>query len=289
MAKPSLDSCVLKWQRADQHLALLKREVPACLASERRSIIGEFNRDASEYVFRVTGEAPPTQWGVLVGDWAHNLRCALNYLLREIIRLRTGKPKWVNEFPIYSDKTLFNSGEKGGGAPRWEGVSPDDLAIIEAVQPYQFGKESARHPLALLSRLNNADKHRLMHIGFIAITIRWWEDGSPRPVLPHDLPVLMRSQEGVVPADGFVTPIALNQDAEEWKDFTYASRSDDRTVIMSVGLLNPGPDPMMKVEPTPAFDVSLGDIKTPVILSNLIEITREVEELINRFRPQFET
>jgi hypothetical protein len=136
-------------ERADEHLTTLNRERQIFLAKEDRRIIGHFERDTSEYVFRVNGDPPDPRIGLIVGEFGHHLRAALDNLLWQLVLFRGGSPSRSTQFPIYESRERYLSS-------RWmlRGISSDDRAVIQSVQPYHRGREAAHlHPLAIIAWL----------------------------------------------------------------------------------------------------------------------------------------
>ena len=100
---PDFSGARLKLQRAIQLHHLISGE------------IGEFV-DAAPYKFRVTSRAVedsreewtltvvdvkpvPLEWGVLVGDCIHNLRCALDHAVYQVASGTNDQLRWC-QFPI---------------------------------------------------------------------------------------------------------------------------------------------------------------------------------------------
>jgi hypothetical protein len=143
--------------RADEHLATLDRERDAFLDEKNRRIAGPFEPDTSEYVFRFAGKLPDPRIGLIVGEFGHHLRAALDNLVWQLVLLRGGTPNRDSQFPIYASKQAY---EGDRGAPRMlRGVIADDRAAIESIQPFQEGDRAQGSSLALLAWLNNVDKH----------------------------------------------------------------------------------------------------------------------------------
>ena len=100
---------------------------------------------------------PPPRLGVLMGDFAHNLRCALDHVLWQLALTLHAEPSRRTQFPIETDRS------------RWASVAEDRLRhvpgeahpLIEGMQPFQ-ADEPAHHPLTALRDLSNEDKHRLL-------------------------------------------------------------------------------------------------------------------------------
>jgi hypothetical protein len=118
---------------------------------------------------------PNPEWGLLIGDIAHNARSALDHLVWQLVILSGNRPTRDNQFPIFQvekdyweipkDHSLSNRDRMLGG------VSEEYRAIIDGIQPYTVaadGEDPSANFLARLSWLNNVDKHRLVHAAFVA-------------------------------------------------------------------------------------------------------------------------
>ena len=133
-----------------------------------------------EYAYRVrVGRAPDPEWGVFIGEIAHNLRSALDGLVHQLVLDNGETPTIRNQFPVFLvGRTIRKQKSGGGPIPHFEGdgrtmlkgVSKEHQAKIERLQPYKranqhgladFGKDNY---LYLLKELNNADKHRLIQV-----------------------------------------------------------------------------------------------------------------------------
>ncbi len=120
------DSISLKIERADPHLAHLG------------PLISELE----------PGAEPPTQSGVIVGDFLHNLRSALDSLAWNL----STRQSTSTYFPIYLAKPKDFHETMG------EFIS-DAQNAIEALQPYN-DTDPLGNPLWLLHDMSIADKHR---------------------------------------------------------------------------------------------------------------------------------
>ena len=166
-----LHSFWLKLNRANAHLKTLQREVEAWLAKKPYAIFGEYDPGPpDQYVFRVRFFAPvPPDWGVLIGEFAHNARSALDHLAWQVVTYGGGIPSRNTQFPI----VLLREKWKDQGLRRLVGAKRRHLRLIRERQPYRrvpLLKQirnpqhfaSAEHPLAILAALNNEDKHRVL-------------------------------------------------------------------------------------------------------------------------------
>ena len=101
---------------------------------------------------------PPASLALICGDAIHNLRTALDYLVRQLGIADAGKVRDRSEFPIVRDESY------------WASVAGRTLALlradhIEAIHRLQpFVDTSDNSPNIMLSALDvleNLDKHRL--------------------------------------------------------------------------------------------------------------------------------
>ena len=105
MEEPTLEGCDVKVARARTHLQALYDEINAYVASEPHEIVEAFDAEAREYwaTFRVKVEPDWLAWGILLGDFVHNLRSALDHLVWAIgsaERKRTGAEQSVSDLTI---------------------------------------------------------------------------------------------------------------------------------------------------------------------------------------------
>jgi hypothetical protein len=269
-----LEAIDLRLKRADQHLRTLDRKQSAFLDKEDRSIGGYFDANTSEYVFRVEGEMPDPRIGLFVGEFAHNLRAALDNLVWQLVRLRGGSPTRRTEFPIYESRKRYR--DRGRGALR--GVSADDRAAIEVIQPFEAGEGAPDTYLALLAWLNNVDKHRFLHVGCAMpvtfMPMYYTPGGGVKKRVPGLFPwnPLPLKDVGKVLDVRYVPPVA----------------SYDRAELMRVRIRASGPDPQMEVKGSPPLQIALSDPKHALILSDLKVMRGLVASIIDGFRPRFD-
>lgn len=164
---PSLSSPRAKIERANEHLRVLDAETARFYegtAAEGKPYVveSEFRPDSSEYVFTVkTKREPPLRLGILLGDFAHNLRSALDHLVCQLALLNAPTDCSTTQFPICFKPVRFN--ELTGN---WlKGVSTRHRAAIEKAQPYESRKPED-HALAILDWVDRVDKHRAVHPAF---------------------------------------------------------------------------------------------------------------------------
>jgi hypothetical protein len=113
---------------------------------------------------------PDPHFGVWLGDFLHNVRCALDYCVYSAV-VEVGKDSGENaKFPIKKTKDLWlsdlvNRPPKARPSPLI-GLAFDsrEFAIVEQAQPYHvLTKDRPGHPLLKLQGLSNIDKHRQLH------------------------------------------------------------------------------------------------------------------------------
>jgi hypothetical protein len=161
------------------------------------------------------------------------------------------------------------------------GISTDDRAVIQAIQPYHLGPEAAHmHPLAVIAWLNNIDKHRVLHIG------------CALPILnPATLPKGIEMGGGTLslgkeaPSNYFPWwPIPL-RDVGDILRIRYSTNSafHDFAELMRVLIRPTGPNPEMKMHGGEAVDISLSDPKHPLMLSDLAALRGAISQVVEIF------
>jgi hypothetical protein len=148
---------------------------------------------------------PPLKLGVIAGDWAHNLRGALDHLVYQLAILDCGKkrPPEGTFFPIARTKAEYLDPGPCDMASLREralaGVSETHRAPIDDAQPYvrhPTKSDAARHVLAALNAFTNADKHRVIqraavrptHLGLGTSDSRVPVEAFPVDNLPVSIP-----------------------------------------------------------------------------------------------------
>ena len=119
------------------------------------------------WTLRITSQPDP-MLSLMVGDFVHNLRSALDHVVVASIPKKARSS--FTSFPwtsvdIFAKRAngefvIKNDGARQEFERAIRGVHPDARAIIISLQPYHAGPEAHRMVLGLISRLDNADKHR---------------------------------------------------------------------------------------------------------------------------------
>lgn len=264
-ANPSLSGVEAKLARARKHLETLYDEINAFTGREPHEVVKEVDLEERTLraIMKVHEEPDEIGWGVLIGDFTHNLRSALDHLVWQLVLVNGENPGRDNQFPIVNRGTRYWCSRKDGARSvrdaSLRGVAEEHRAVIDAAQPYRAGPLADQHPLAILADLSNTDKHRLLHPTFIAI-----EEPSP-------------SAFTVSSGDaGAIAHITFNsgplKDGAEIMRTTFTTSDPNAKVHMNAEI----PIGIAFGERRPVRSEVLGD---PVLLT--------VEGIIERFRPAF--
>lgn len=182
MAHP-LDGCWAKVERSKEHIDALDQYLRTTFGVEaNRPRLGiKFDKQVGEYKeYVIYASYVPdfsvifTRIGVILGDLAHNLRSALDYLTWQLALSYThGSIKHPTrvQFPIADTDVLFREEAKD----HLREVDPAHHAIIERFQPYKGiaegltvaapigGPVKPYHSFAVMRDLSDLDKHRLLN------------------------------------------------------------------------------------------------------------------------------
>lgn len=165
MAKtpPDLSSVYLKLDRASEHMDTVSRQTKAFIESNPAPF-DFWTKEAPgpgksrKYVLRaIIRKEPPRELGLAIGDAIQNIRHALDHLVYEL-STPSARNRGKSGFPIFTDKCEFQV----LGTLLIKGIKGDERTLIERLQPYQAPNTVGNHPLAILNRLANKDKHRVL-------------------------------------------------------------------------------------------------------------------------------
>jgi hypothetical protein len=164
-----LDSAHRKWDRANEHLAILQEELRLFSQRDSVTLTPQRNGDRTQewWIARIV-EPVPFCISPLIGDLVHNLRSALDHIAHALASLK-GPPHRGTAFPISSNRTKFFEREKDpprrftstSGMNKLTGMRPAAQTFIERCQPYHGGGNSL---LFSLATLDNEDKHRALNV-----------------------------------------------------------------------------------------------------------------------------
>ena len=189
-----LDGPRLKIRRAKSEIERLRRREEIFRKNTKYSAIRkELNPKSGNYVMRVHVNGPPPfmeDWGVYIGEIAHNLRSALDGLVYQLAKRSTNTPTWDTQFPICLFRHIttkrrerngklihpFEGRRRGDGRHSIRSLCRKHQALIERLQPYKRSNSSPfisldrtkyrgrNSPLFWLKEINNADKLRLIQV-----------------------------------------------------------------------------------------------------------------------------
>lgn len=163
----------LKLDRAEKHFM----ELDSLLASDERRVYPvsesfETQGKKSRWVYRLdlSAVAPDESFPVILGELLYNVRSALDHL---VVAIAPVNRKSKTSFPINTKDPVAIDPQSGDyldaeAARFWlsqiKGLPADCVTALKWLQPFEaanaLGKPADDHPLAILSALQNADKHR---------------------------------------------------------------------------------------------------------------------------------
>lgn len=258
--------------RVHDQLGKLQPEIIA-LEQEDRGLVGEFEPDASDYVFRVAGDSPVRELGLLIGEAVHQMRSALDNLVWALVWHRGGQPSRETAFVISSTESGWQRATTPGKkdptrGDKLRGLSVDDRTLIQALQPYHRGPVSpigwVSHPLAQLQFFSNTDKHHILQPTFYAID---WPSGFQTAQEASQLVVPDNDTTGIV----------------DWVNVSTGFAHGDSTEVLRAHVPNPGPNPKMRVAGGFTLRVAIGYLGRPLTVDDLIRMWIEVQVVVRLF------
>ncbi len=166
----TLQRVKLKIDRAGEYLEELHKEVEAYLDGRPYEVVREPREGGNPLLICKVNRLPPLRLSVLLGDFLHNLRSSLDHLAWQLVLANGGTPDTGTSFPVFEKRRDFKKFKKNretttGVVGEVAGEAAD---LIEGLQPYNNAAGSPReHPLWILSKLNNIDKHRQFNIAIL--------------------------------------------------------------------------------------------------------------------------
>ena len=160
----------LKVDRAEKHLHELEAKIRTYADGHPYEAIRarHAKKDTRDwaYLLRVTKQPDP-RMAIVCGDVVHNLRSAYDHLA---VAIAPRSRRWQAGFPIELEDIwekdeggvyiVADDNRRASYLSRTTGMPKDALTIIDELQPYNARTDPKHHPLAIISRLDNADKHR---------------------------------------------------------------------------------------------------------------------------------
>jgi hypothetical protein len=158
----TLDGCRLKIDRACLHIKTLEDEIAGFVVPDEHRVVEHEDAKTGGYSYGIERYKTPPEWGVIVGDIAHNLRSCIEHVACNIW-VRNGRDSGDSFFPLYVTARQYLAECQG-----W-GLSSDDERLFRQFQPYQRGNAADSHPLRLLNKMSNIDKHQVVHTAALSL------------------------------------------------------------------------------------------------------------------------
>jgi len=164
-----LKNPLAKIERAKEHFETLDQEIRTFQKDNLCRVQHYEDTQNALYIVRIDIPIVPLRFGVLAGDAIHNLRSALDHLAWQLALTKTARPFPRTEFPIVSKDTA----EDRAYFKRVTQSMPDRACVrIKALQPYRRGAAFQDDPLWQLDKLWNIDKHRVIPVQGISMSIK---------------------------------------------------------------------------------------------------------------------
>jgi hypothetical protein len=186
----SLSGVHLKLKQAKVHLDALNARLDDADRGGLYGLVCEPDAQPGQYLVKVKKRTSDEDWSLILGDFVHNLRTALDHLVWQLVKANGETPDRGNEFGIFLDPAPFDG---TAGDQDFKGIHPEARRAIRTVQPFSPSNkwETGRfHPLLLLRDLEIVDKHRLIHTITLApegVTLTFREPLDPAQVEMFDL------------------------------------------------------------------------------------------------------
>ena len=163
------DDWWLKVKRAQKHMVDIDKEARGYAEGHPYELTRIRYPDSQRkvgYRVRIT-EQPDPMIALMLGDFVHNLRSALDYIIVACVprqrRKSAGFPILTNDiFARGNDRKYVVKDTEGRKSFKSaiKGLESKARALVIALQPYHQGADVHRNILGIINRLENADKHR---------------------------------------------------------------------------------------------------------------------------------
>ncbi|MBL8821753.1 MAG: hypothetical protein JNJ77_04130 [Planctomycetia bacterium] len=151
-----------KLNRAQTHLEELIVVVEKFMNENEDPYVIEEDIATGAMQYKVKFKTPiPEILPVLIGDVIHNLRCALDHLIWQLVESNGQIPHNRTSFVVCKIKNSYDSAKSNA----LRGLSNEVLDLFESIQPYN--SNSGIQQLTILDDLDNYDKHRKLVVGAV--------------------------------------------------------------------------------------------------------------------------
>lgn len=161
----------LKMAGANRQVDWVFEEIDRFLEGEAYSIEKYLDTKTGELVYRGRIlKKPRPEWSIAISECLHLYNSVLDNMAWIVASPNGETPPKGTGFPIRPSKAAYRKlWSHHGGYYMVRGMPVRAQAIIENAQPYQRGKAFAGHPLWVLRRLANMDKHEAVHLAASSI------------------------------------------------------------------------------------------------------------------------
>jgi hypothetical protein len=154
-----LGGSAAKLRRAAKHLGELHEAITGLGVGDYYLIErDDQGAGATRWVFRQS-KPLPDEWAVVVGEFAHNLRSALDIAVFQLAEASEGRPGNKTAFPIFSTERDYLAQRRN----YLKGVPERHSPFFDQAQPFANTKSA----FADLAWLTNEDQHRHLHARFV--------------------------------------------------------------------------------------------------------------------------
>lgn len=158
----------LKHEWANHHISLLQSAWQQFLETDFCTLALESDAKGTGQVIRIKSISPvPTEFELYIGDAVHNLRCALDYTVSEILGWKDTRltfpmgetrEELVNSFRTEPEVVDGKTKGKGRNAAIEVAINGIGAFIVDEIKPYK----ASGGLLWPLGKLDGRDKHRLL-------------------------------------------------------------------------------------------------------------------------------
>jgi hypothetical protein len=172
-----------KIARAKEHRSILKSEVESWVKSNPYVVAYKVNAQRTRWRVVLAEKRPfdGVRWALILGDLIHNLRSALDHLYYAVAeryavgRLVDDEEIRQRKFPMAPDPKKFADFKR----KRSVGIPDRVWDIIEDQQPYKRRNRHAAALFADINRLDNVDKHHMLHVMAASTHEVVWSSADP--------------------------------------------------------------------------------------------------------------
>jgi hypothetical protein len=162
----SLDSVKQKIVWAHKHLKALEDESLRYFSLNPGEVVTEEEPHSGRIRLRFKEKiSVPPEIPLIIGDVVQNLRSSLDYLVWELVLAAKNQPSEKNMFPICDTLEAFDEQLK---RHRLDGVPPEAIGEIKALQPYHYGQKVETAPIRALETFASINKHRRILLTVLA-------------------------------------------------------------------------------------------------------------------------